>query len=669
MASAYTSEQIRNIALVGARAGKTTLADLLLFKAGVVNRCGKPGDGTSAFDFTTEEKEARHTISAKLVHFEHAGCHVNLLDTPGYPDFVGESMCVLAAVDAAVLVLDANGSINFNARRLFQAARDLKLATFILLNKVDGDQADFDKAVEHALEVFGHDCHPVFVPNGNGASFQSVKSLLAADADPKARSSLIESLVETDEKAMEKYLESGTVSDAEVDRLFHEAVKRGDFVPILGASAEKDLGVSEFLDHVVHHAPSPVEASGRRVKTAEGAPEQRTKADEPACAQVFKTVADAHVGKQSWVRVWSGTVKHEIPLTLERTGKPEKLANLMRLQGKNHESVPEAIAGDLVVIAKVENLETGDTLCDAAHVRALVPIDVPKGMVSLAVEPKNRNDDQKMSLGLRKLAAEDATFVEHRDPATHELVITGLTNLHLDTIVKRLKERFHIEVTTKPPRIALKETVVGRAEGHYRHKKQTGGSGQFGEVYLRIEPKERGAGFEFVDDVVGGSIPRQFIPAVEKGIKEALEHGVFAGYPVVDLCVRAYDGKSHPVDSNETSFKIAGRMAFKDAFLKAKPVLLEPIVDLVVEVPASAMGDITGDLNSRRGRISGMDTLGSMQVIKAQIPLREILEYSTTLRSMTAGEGTYSFTVSHYDVVPSKIAQDLASAYKPRDEE
>jgi elongation factor G len=669
MASAYTSEQIRNIALVGASAGKTTLADLLLFKSGAASRRGRPSDGTSALDHTDEEKAVRHTTSTKLVHFNHGGKQVHLLDTPGYPDYVGEAMAALAAVDAAVVVVDGNGAISFNARRLFKAARDLKLATFLLVNRMDGDQADFEKAAAHAVEMLGSDCHPVYVPSGNGAAFKSVTSLLAEGADAKQRTGLIECLVETDEKAMEKYLESGGVDAAEVDRLYATAVKQGLFVPILCASADKDVGVAEFLEHVVHFAPSPLDAAGRRLRTKEGEAERRTRAGDAACAQVFKTVADPHVGKQSWVRVWSGTVKHEVPLVLERTGKPEKLANLMKLQGKNHEAVTQAIAGDLLVIAKVENLETGDTLCDAGNIQALAPIDVPKGMVSLAVEPKNRNEDQKMSMGLRKLASEDPTFAEHRDPATHELVITGLTNLHLETMVKRLKERYHIEVTTRQPRVALKETILTRADGHYRHKKQTGGSGQFGEVYLSIEPRERGAGFEFVDDVVGGSIPRQFIPAVEKGIKEALEHGVFAGYPVVDVCVRATDGKSHPVDSNETSFRIAGRMAFKDAFLKARPCLLEPIVDLVVEVPSTSMGDITGDLNSRRGRIAGMDSLGSLQVIKAQIPLREILDYSTQLRSMTAGEGSYSFTFSHYDVVPSKTAQELAALYKPRDEE
>ncbi len=674
MASAYASEQLRNIALVGASAGKTTLADLLLFRSGVVTRRGKPIDGTSVLDWTNEEKDARHSTTAKLVHFPHQGQHVNLIDTPGYPDFVGEAMTALAAVDAAVVVVDANGTLNFSARRLFQAARDLKLPTFLVLNRMDGDQARFAAAVDHAREVLGHDCHPVVLPDGDGGAFKSVRAVLAPGADGAARNTLIEALVETDETAMEKYLESGAVDDAEVERLYAAAVRAGAIVPVLCVSADKDLGVAELLDHLVKYVPSPVEAIGRRLKTATGADGKegeapRTKAGETACAQVWKTLADPHVGKQSFLRVWSGAVKHEVPLVLERLGKPEKLANLLKPQGKAVEPIPQAIAGDILAVAKVENLETGDTLCDAAHVRALAPIDVPKGMVSLAVEPKSRNDDQKMAMGLRKLATEDSTFVEHRDPATHELVITGISNLHLDVMVKRLKERFHIEVTTKPPRVPLKETVLGRAEGHYRHKKQTGGSGQFAEVFLKVEPKERGAGFEFSDEVTQGKIPRQFIPAVEKGILAGLPTGPFAGYPIVDAVVRVYDGKHHDVDSNETSFRIAGWRAFKDGFLKAKPCLLEPIVDLVVEVPAASMGDITGDLNSRRGRISGMDSIGNLQVIKAQIPLREILDYSTQLRSMTAGEGSYSFTISHYDVVPAKIAQELAAAYRPKEEE
>ncbi|MSR48212.1 MAG: elongation factor G [Planctomycetes bacterium] len=669
MDSAYTTDQIRNIALVGACAGKTTLADLLLFKAGGVTRRGSPADGTSALDWQFEEREARHTHSAKLVHFKWRGWHVNLLDTPGYPDFVGEAISALCAVDAVIVVADANGSLPFNTRRLFQAARDHQLATFLVFNRMDGDQASFDKAYEHARELLGHDLHAAVRPDEDGAEFKAVRSVLVPGSDAAARADLVESAVETDDQAMEPYLERNTIDDAEFDRVYDAAVRRGQIVPVLCCSAEKDIGVEELVDHVVKHAPSPATAAGRRLRGKEGEAVARTRSGEPTCAQVWKTVADPHVGKQSWRRVWSGTVRHDTPLVLERLGKPERLANLVKPQGKTVEPITIGIAGDIVAIAKVEHLATGDTLCDAARVRALAPIDAPKGMVSLAVDPKNRNDEQKMAEGLRKLAAEDLTFEKHRDPATHEQVITGISNLHLETLMKRLKERYHVEVTTRPPRIALKETVIGRAEGHYRHQKQTGGSGQFAEVFLKIEPEERGAGFEFSDEVTQGKIPRQYIPAVEKGIVAGLPGGSFAGYPIVDVCVRLYDGKDHDVDSNDTSFRFAGWRAFKDAFAKAKPVLLEPIVDLVVEVPAAAMGDVTGDLNSRHGRISGMDSLGNLQVVKAKIPLREILDYSTKLRSMTAGEGSYHYPISHYDVVPARIAADLATVYKPKEDE
>jgi elongation factor G len=669
MAGSYSTEQIRNIALVGASAGKTTLADLLLFKAGVVSRQGRPADGTSALDWNSEEKEARHTHSAKLIHFDWKGCRVNLVDTPGYPDFVGEAMPALCAVDAAIVIADANGALNFNTRRLFQAARAHELATFLVFTRMDGDQADFRKAYEHARELLGHDLHAAVLPDGNGAKFHRLDSVLVPGGDASARADLIDSVVETDEKAMEQYLEKNTIDDAEFDRVYDAAVRRGQIVPVLCCSADKDIGVGEVLDHVVKRAPSPLQAAGRMIRVREGEAPRRTTSADPACAQVWKTVIDPHVGKQSWLRIWSGTMRPDTPLVLERLGKPERLANLQKQEGKSFESIPHAVAGDLVAVAKVEHLQTGDTLCDAARVVALKAIDAPKGMVSLAVDPKNRNDEQKLAESLRKLAAEDPTFVEHRDPATHEEVITGVSNLHLETLLKRLRDRWHVETVTRPPKVALKETILGRAEGHYRHKKQTGGSGQFAEVFLRIEPLERGSGFRFIDEVTQGKIPRQFIPAVEKGVAAGLPGGAFAGYPIVDVAVKPYDGKHHEVDSNETSFRIAGWRAFKDAFAKAKPVLLEPIVDLVVEVPAASMGDITGDLNGRRGRISGMDSLGNLQLIRAQIPLREILDYSTKLRSMTAGEGSYHYEFSHYDVVPTRIAAELAAAYKPKEEE
>ncbi|MBL8841565.1 MAG: elongation factor G [Planctomycetes bacterium] len=673
MVARYTSEQLRNVALVGASAGKTTLADLMLFKAGAAARRGRTADGTSALDFLPEEKAAHHTHATKLVHFAWGGAHVNLLDTPGYPDFVGEAMAALAAVDAVLVVVDANGALPFHARRLFATARELGLATFLVFDRMDGEHADFAVACDHARERLGKDCLPALLPDASGAKFSKLSWVLAPGGDGAARKALLEALAESDDAALATYLEKGDLPAEQLDALYDAAVRAGKLVPILCCSGERDLGVSELLDHVVKHAPSPRQAAGRPVAAAEGAAKDavpaRTRCDEPLTAQVWKTLSDPHAGKQSWLRVWSGTLRHESPLLLARTGKPERLAHLFKPQGKALEPLEEAVAGDLVTVPKAEHLVTGDTVCDPAHPRALAPLAMPAGMVSLAVDAENKNDEPKMVEALRRLAAEDLTFTEHRDPATHDLVVTGVSNLHLETLLKRVQERFHVGIKTRPPRVALKETVRGQSEGHYRHKKQTGGSGQFAEVHLVVEPRERGAGFEFVDEVTQGKIPRQFIPAIEKGIVAGLPGGAFAGHPIVDVCVRVRDGKYHDVDSNETAFRIAGWRAFKDAFAKAHPVLLEPIVDLSVEVPAAAIGDVTGDLHSRRGRIVGVDVHGRLEVVRAQVPLREILDYSTRLRSMTAGEGSFTYAPSHDDLVPPQLATALAAAYRPRDEE
>ena len=666
-------ESIRNLAVVGGGgAGKTSLVDALLFKAGATTRCGKVDDGTSVSDYSAEEKEAKHSLTSTLLWAEHQGVRLNILDTPGYSDFVGEAMAPLSAVDGAVVVLDAAGTINSNTRRLFKAAREMQLPLFVVVNRLDHDQAKWDECWEGIQTFFGRECSVVYLPDGTGAGLSKVVSLLDADAAgafADQRGALTESLVETDEAAMERYLEEGEVGADELHGLYGKAVHSGEIIPVLSCSVTKDIGVQEILDHLVAYAPSPLQGPGRQGKAGEADVLVRPDKMDKTVVQVFKTVTDPYVGKLSFLRVWAGTLRSDHPLTLTRTGKAEKLANLLQVQGKDSEGVTEAGPGQILAVAKVEHLETNDTLCDGGDGIALEPVHVPPPMVSLAVEPKSRGDEQKLSGALRKLASEDLTFTAERDAVTGELVITGITNLHLDTMIKRLKERFSVEVDTKPPRVPLKETIQAKAEGHHRHKKQTGGAGQFGEVYLKVEPRERGSGFEFVDEVVGGAIPKNFLPAVEKGIVAALDGGVFAGYPVVDVCVRVYDGKHHPVDSNETSFKMAGAKAFKDGFLKAKPCLLEPIVDLEVEVPASAMGDITGDLNSRRGRIQGMDTVGNLQIIRAQVPLKEMLTYSTDLRSMTAGEGSYTFTFSHYDVLPAKLAEEVRAGFKATDED
>jgi elongation factor G len=673
--AALKTEQIRNIAVIGAGgAGKTSLVDALLFKAGTVSRQGKVDDGTSLSDYTAEEKEVKHSLHASLLSLEHKGAKVNLLDTPGYSDFVGEAGLALGAADMALVVVSAVTGINASTRRLYHTARDMRLPMVVVVNRLDSDQAHLEETLESIGSMFGTECCPILQPDAVGPGFSRLVSLLdAAEAAgmEEQRGALVDSLVETDEEAMERYLEEGEVSDEELRTLLHRAVIGCAFVPVVGCSVSADVGVAEILDLLVDVGPSPLEGPGRGGR--KGGPdgeEVRVKPGEWAapCVQVFKTVSDPYVGKLSFVRVWGGEMQSDHPLTLARTGKDEKLQNLLSVQGKDTESIPAVMTGDLAAVAKVENLETGDTLYSGEAV-VLDPIQVPPPMVSLAIEPTSRGEEQKLSTALKKLAGEDLTFHVERDATTHELVVSGITNLHLETHLKRLKDQFGVEVQTRIPRVPLKETVMAAAEGHHRHKKQTGGAGQFGEVYLRIRPNERGQGFEFVDKVVGGSIPKNFLPAVEKGIRESLESGVFAGYPVVDVIVEVYDGKHHPVDSNETSFKAAGSRAFKDAFLKAKPCLLEPIVDLEVEVPASAMGDINGDLNSRRGRIQGMDSVGNLQIIKAQVPLKEIQTYSTDLRSMTAGEGSYTFTFSHYDVVPAKVAEEIRAGFKAKDED
>jgi len=666
----HSPDKIRNLAVVGAgAAGKTSLVDLFLFKAGATTRAGKVDDGSSLSDYTQEEKDVRHSLNTTLLSCEHQGCKLNLLDTPGYPDFVGEAQVALAAVDAVLIVVDASGNINAATRRLYQSAQAGGLPRFLLINKLDSDQAKPDETLQAAQEMLGSECISVFQPDGVGASFTAVNSLLDPSADEAARGALIESLVETDEEAMEKYLEEGEADASTVTSLYRNGVASGQVVPVLCCSVEKDAGVQEVLDHLVEF--SPPAAIGRR-----GARKGAEDGDEigvdvghgETVAQVFKTVTDPYVGKLSFLRVWSGEVKGDTPLHLARTGKTEKLANLLRVQGKDTEGIPSISAGDLAAVAKVENLETSDTLYGASEVH-LKPVESPAPMAALAMDPATRADEQKLANALRKLAAEDLTFRVLRDPTTKELVVSGITNLHLDTMIKRLKERFGVGVVTRTPRVALKETINATAEGHHRHKKQTGGAGQFGEVYLKVSANARGEGFEFSDDTVGGSIPKNFMPAVEKGVRESLEEGVFAGYPVVDVKVSIYDGKHHPVDSNETSFRTAGKRAFKDAFLKAKPSLLEPIVEIEIEVPVTSMGDITGDLNTRRGRINGMDTIGALQIIRANIPLREIQGYSTDLRSMTAGEGSYTYTLADYDIVPAGVAKDIRALYEKQREE
>ncbi len=665
------TENIRNVALIGpSGAGKTQLAEALLHHAGVITRLGTPEEGNTVSDFEPEEKDRRSSITTSVLHFEADGVHVNLLDTPGYPDFLGAVLRGLAAADTAVLVISAAGGVDIHARRLFKAATDAGLARMVVVNKADAENIDLAPLVEQIREALGSGCRPLTLPVGQGSGFTGVVDAFEKESGEAlldvaaAHGELVESVVEADEGLMERYLGDETIEPAELAGAFAGALVQGTLVPILFTSARQEVGVAELARALARYTPNPAQAKRRTARkgTEEGAEEVSLEADPagPLCAQVFKVVSDPFVGKISYLRVFSGTLRSDSSARINDDRRETKFGQLLRCQGKETTPVAEAVAGDIVGIAKMEALHIGDTVSTGDPPLILPPIRVPVPMFSLALEPKSRGDEQKISGALAKMLDEDNTLATSRDPQTNEMVVSGLGDIHLQVLLQRMKRRYQVEVETKPPKIPYRETITGKAEGHYRHKKQTGGAGQFGEVFLRVEPLERDAGFEFVDDIFGGAIPKQFLPAVEKGIREAMAEGVIAGYPFQDVRVVVYDGKHHPVDSKEVAFKIAGRNAFRDAVLKAQPTILEPYVNMEIVVPEEFLGAITGDLNSRRGRIMGMEAgPGGTQTVRVQVPLAEVVQYNTQLRSITGGQGSYTMEFSHYEPVPPQIQQQI----------
>jgi elongation factor G len=709
----YKVADIRNIALVGhEQAGKTTLADALLFKAKAVERKGSVDDGTSVSDYDDEEKKNKYSIDTSVLHFEAQGKHVNLLDAPGKPEFVGAALGALNAVDTALIVVSATAGVQVNTRRMFAEAGKRGLGRMIVINKLDGENIKFDELMEAISGTFGKACALCNAPVGIGHDFSAVVSVLNPPAAApagcpvdlgEARSKLVDSIVESDDALMEKYLMEGTVSAEELTAALPKAIAAGTLVPIFCTAGKKDLGLTELLDAILHFALSPVQAKKRvAVKgTGDKATEVALEPSESAefTAQVFKTLSDKFVGNLSFFRVYSGKLTAEQPILNERTGKSSRSGGLLLMQGKTQKTVPEAVAGDILAVAKVEDLHIGDTIGAQAHGPKLAKPTYPTPMFGLAVEPKARGDEQKISGSLHKIADEDPTFKVTRDSQTKEMVMTGMSQLHLDVVQHRLKRRFDLEVVTKEPKIPYRETVTAEAGADHRHKKQSGGRGQFGEVHLRVYPlkdldihneaellekfankskfeKLRSAHYEpdhnfaFIDHTVGGSIPSQFIPAVEKGCKEVLEQGALAGYRVQDVAVEIHFGKDHPVDSSEAAFKTAGRMAFKKAFREARPVLLEPIVVLEVTIPSKYTGAILSDLNTKRARIEDQDSLpGDLAVIKGKVPLAEVTRYAAQLGSITQGQGSYTMEFSHYDMVPGNVQQQIVSKAKLHEEE
>jgi elongation factor G len=669
-----------NIALVGhGGSGKTTLAEALLVAAGVIPKAGSVAAGTTASDYDAEEKERRISISTSLLSFEHGGRSINLLDAPGYPDFVGEAVSAISAVETALITVSAPNGIELQTRKSWQRVVDAGLARALVITKLDGENVTFEELMEALGTTFGAGCVPFTLPVGEGPRLTGVFNVLG-DAPPaqgtlgnpeRARQELLERALEVDDALLERYLSEGKLSAEEEERVIRMAVRAGVLVPVFVTAAEKGLGAAELLELVTRVAPLATEfPPGRRLQREDGS-EVPLPGDGPFLAQVFKVISDPFVGKLCYLRVWAGSAEGSDPLTLVRAGRDGftlqsvgKASQFLRVRGGEQTPMATTAAGEIVAVAKMEELQVADTLTDGKVKVAFPRLQFPTPMVSLAVTPQSQGDEDRVSSALARLAEEDRTVVVTRDSETHELVITGMSNLHLDIMLGRMKRRFNVSVTTSAPKIPYRETVIGSADAHFRHKKQTGGRGQFAEVDIKLEPTERGKGFEFVDEVFGGAIPNQFIPAVEKGVIETMGRGVLAGYPVVDVRVRLCDGKYHTVDSSEAAFKMAASRAFQEGFQAAKPVLLEPTVTLETTAPPEFMGDIVSDLNSRRGRILGMDSAGSMQVVRAQVPLAEVTAYSSELRSMTGGQGSYTVEAASYEVVPQRLAADIIERTK-----
>lgn len=694
--SKFRTEQIRNIVLVGHGAvGKTTLADLLLYKAGVGTRAGSVDDGTSQLDIDDEERQRHFSISSAMAHFEHHGVRVNVIDTPGYPDFVGQAISALCAAETAVVVINAAAGIEANTRRTFELAGKAHLARFIVLNKLDQENIDFRQLITTVQETFGRNCVPMNVPVGHGAELRGVTSTLRPDAASNGSaamaseygSALMDAIIEADEELMLRYLDGETLSADEVLGGAMKAIAAGTLNPVFCTSARTGAGVAEFLDAIVDFSLAPGELV-RHGKSESGVEvDVAASVDAPLVAQVFKTRIDPFVSKMSFLRVFSGKLTKDSTVRDLRTGKGIKIHQLLDVQGGHVEAVDEAHAGDVVAVAKIDDFQVGDTIVSNGDGVFLPTMEFPTPMIGLAVEPKSRADQQKISGALHKIEEEDPTFRVQRDPQTHEMVMRGMSELHLQVVQDRLHRREKVDIVTHPPKVPYRETILNTAEGSYRHKKQSGGSGQFAEVHLRVYPLpqdldpatyftrdrfeslrsyhyDRDLNFAFLDCVSGGSVPNQFIPAVEKGVREQMEHGVLAGYQVQDCAVALFFGKDHPVDSNEAAFRTAGSHCFKEVFLTAKPALLEPIMQLEVVVPGEKLGDISSDLNTRRGRVEGIDSLsGGMQQVTARAPLAELSTYGRTLSSLTGGQGSFMVSLGHYEMVPPNEQQKIVAAH------
>ncbi|MGH8739993.1 MAG: elongation factor G [Burkholderiales bacterium] len=671
-------ERIRTIALVGqSGAGKTTLAEALLAGAGAIPAAGSVERGTSVCDYTPLEKQLQHSLKLAVASFETKDTRVHLLDTPGYADFLGHALPALAAVETAAIVINAQNGIEMMTGRFMQWAARRGLDRLVIVNKIDADNVDLELLLERIQQAFGKECLPLNLPAANRSKVSDCFFAPSGESDfssvEQTHRRLVDQVVEVDEKLMETYLEKGEVTPEELHGPLERALREGHLIPVVFTSAKTGAGIPELIDIIVQLLPNPTEGNPPVYVKSSGNGQDEDlpatpDAKQHALAHVFKIEIDPYIGRLAVFRVHQGRLTPGGQLYIGEGRKPIKAGHLYMLRGKQQTEVSEALPGDICAIAKVDDIQFDQVLHDSAddaQVRAR-PLELPTSVFGLAVQPRKRGDEQKVSDVLHRIVAEDPCFrIEHNAQA-NETVMRGLGEMHLKTVLEKMSSQYKLDLDTRPPAIPFRETIAARAEGHNRHKKQTGGAGQFGEVYLKVEPLPRGTGFEFVDSVKGGAIPNQFIPAVEKGVRGVLESGYLAGYPLQDVRVIVYDGKSHPVDSKEVAFVSAGRKAFLDALGKARAIVLEPIVNVEITAPEAKMGDVAGELSGHRGHIKGSDSPrpGTVQ-ISAQAPLSELEHFPARLKSLTAGHGSYSMEFSHYEAAPPQLQQKLVAAHRP----
>ncbi|MBI4757395.1 MAG: elongation factor G [Betaproteobacteria bacterium] len=678
----YATENIRTVALVGqAAAGKTTLVEALLARSGMIGAAGAVERGSTVCDYDPLEKTHGHSLKLAVAHADWRDSRVHLLDSPGYPDFLGHALCALAAVDTAAIVINAQNGIEPTAARMMHWSQARDLCRMIIVNRIDAEHLDLPGLLAEIQDTFGRECLPLNLPAGGGTRVTDCFFNPGGECDfssvSEAHQALIDQVVEVDEELMAVYLEQGEeLAPEQLHAPFEKALREGHLIPVCFVSARTGAGVEELLDILVKLMPNPTEGNPPQFLRGEGAEAVPLHAEpDPAkhvLAHVFKTEMDPYAGKLSVFRIHQGTVTPDTQLYIGDYRKPFRVSHLYRLQGKQHIEIPSAGPGDICGVAKVDDIAFDAVLHDAPeddHIH-LKPLEFPHAVHGLALTSKKHGDEQKLADVLHKLAAEDPSLKVEHDATTHEAVIRGLGDLHLRRVLERMADQYRLDVDTHAPTIPYRETITGKAEGHHRHKKQTGGAGQFGEVFLRVEPLERGAGFEFVDEVKGGAIPYQFIPAVEKGVRQVLANGAIAGYPMQDVRVIVFDGKTHPVDGKEIAFITAGKKAFLDAVAKARPIVLEPVVDIEVTVPEAAIGDISGDISSKRGQITGSHpSRAGMAVVTGKVPLAELNNYQSRLKSVTGGQGSYAIDLSHYDPVPPNVQQKLVAEHSPAQEE